>query len=606
MQDSANVRLAVDRAEELAPAAHGWAHRFARWVTGSRPALLPSLLVVVVSFLILYPLFEVLRQPLSHFAELWNEAQEVPRVGQILLRTVLLAIGSMILATIVAMILAWCRANLAGRLGALAQVVAIVPLVIPPLAGVTGWTFLLSPRVGYLNELLRTLPLLDQLDEGPFDAYTMPWIIIITGIYLIPYAFIFIQSGLANIDPRLEDAARCSGSSWWGVQWRVVLPLLRPSLIYGGGVVALLALGQFTAALLLGRTKGIDVITTLLYRLTGAPPPNYPLATFLAMPLLILALAGVAAQRHALRGGERFVMVGKGVGRGRSHNAWLLIPVFLYSFFLVIPPLVGLTLVALSPYWGGSLNPRDLTFVAFAEVFQNPNSSQAIYNSLKLSIIATAGSLVLSLCAALVVLRTRGAPQRIVDYLINVPLAVPAILFGMGIFLSFALGPVTQLVRTWFGINLYGSYTVLALAYVVLTVPHGTRLVMSGIAQINPQLEAAARVFGSTALGTVLRILVPLLRRNLVSAAMLMFILSSHEFAASALLVGPNTQVMSTLLYGQWDTGTYPTVAALALVMVAIATAGLIAIVLFDRNDVEKPRGRLATLLAKRGTRGRA
>lgn len=606
MQDSANVRLAVDRAEERAPAAHGRAHRFARWVTGSRPALLPSLLVVVVSFLILYPLFEVLRQPLSHFGELWNEAQEVPRVGQILLRTVLLAIGSMILATIVAMILAWCRANLAGRLGALAQVVAIVPLVIPPLAGVTGWTFLLSPRVGYLNELLRTLPLLDQLDEGPFDAYTMPWIIIITGIYLIPYAFIFIQSGLANIDPRLEDAARCSGSSWWGVQWRVVLPLLRPSLIYGGGVVALLALGQFTAALLLGRTKGIDVITTLLYRLTGAPPPNYPLATFIALPLLILALAGVAAQRHALRGGERFVMVGKGVGRGRSHNVWLLIPVFLYSFFLVIPPLVGLTLVALSPYWGGSLKPGDLTFVAFAEVFQNPNSSQAIYNSLKLSIIATAGSLVLSLCAALVVLRTKGAPQRIVDYLINVPLAVPAILFGMGIFLSFALGPVTQLVRTWFGINLYGSYTVLALAYVVLTVPHGTRLVMSGIAQINPQLEAAARVFGSTALGTVLRILVPLLRRNLVSAAMLMFILSSHEFAASALLVGPNTQVMSTVLYGQWDTGTYPTVAALALVMVAIATAGLIAIVLFDRSDVEKPRGRLATLLAKRGTRGRA
>mgnify|MGYP007014896410 CR=1 FL=1 len=41
-----------------------------------------------------------------------------------------------------------------------------------------------------------------------------------------------------------------------------------------GGVVALLALGQFTAPLLLGRTKGIDVITTQLYRLTGAPPAN--------------------------------------------------------------------------------------------------------------------------------------------------------------------------------------------------------------------------------------------------------------------------------------------------------------------------------------------
>jgi len=130
-------------------------------------------------------------------------------------------------------------------------------------------------------------------------------------------------------------------------------------------------------------------------------------------------------------------------------------------------------------------------------------------------------------------------------------------------------------------------------------VPHGTRLVMSGISQINPQMEAAARVFGSSSLGTILRILIPLLRRNLVSAAMLMFILSSHEFAASALLVGPNTQVMSTVLYGQWDTGTFPSVAALALVMVAIATVGLIAIVMFDRSDnvvkSRKSRRRAAT-----------
>jgi iron(III) transport system permease protein len=570
------------------------------------PPFLPLLLVLVVSILILYPLFEVLRQPLGRMPELSREAADVPRLGQILFRTVMLALGSMVLATLIAMVLAWCRANLAGRLGALAQIVAMVPLVIPPLAGVTGWTFLLSPRVGYLNQMLRSLPFLDHLDQGPFDIYTLPWIVIVTGIYLIPYAFIFIQAGLANIDPRLEDAARNAGSNWWGVQRRIVLPLLRPSLVYGGGVVALLALGQFTAALLLGRTKGIDVITTLLYRLTGSPPPNYPLATFIALPLLLLALAGIWAQRYALRGGTRFIMVGKGVGRGRSHNSLLLIPVFLYSFFLVIPPLIGLTIVALSPYWGGSLSPDDLTLMAFAEVFENPNSSQAIYNSLKLSIIATAGSLVLSLCAALVVLRTNGFAQRAIDYMINVPLAVPAILFGMGIFLSFALGPATLLIRDWFGVALYGSNTVLVLAYVVLTLPHGTRLIMSGIAQINPQLEAAARVFGSTALGTVLRILVPLLRRNLVSAAMLMFILSSHEFAASALLVGPNTQVMSTVLYGQWDTGTYPTVAALALVMVAIATVGLAAIVMFDRSDVQKTRGRFATLFARRGTRERA
>jgi iron(III) transport system permease protein len=554
---------------------------FDKWLT----TLLPWLLVVLIATLILYPLFEVMRQPLGRLPELWREAQDVPRLGQVIMRTVLLALGSMVLATFIAMLLAVCRANLAGRAGALAQVVAVIPLVIPPLAGVTGWTFLLSPRVGYLNELLRMLPFLRDLDQGPFDIYSMTWIIGITGVYLIPFAFIFIQAGLSNIDPRLEDAARSAGSTWWGVQYRIVLPLLRPALVYGGGVVALLALGQFTAALLLGRTKGIDVITTQLYRLTATPPPNYPLATFISLPILFLALAGVLAQRKALQGGLRFIMTGKGVGRARSHSPLLIIPVFIYSFLLVIPPLVGLALVALSPYWGGTIDVSSLSFAAFREVFENSVSSGAILNSLRFSLMATVICLVLSLCASLVVLRTRGVAHWIVDYIINVPLAVPAILFGMGIFLSFALGPMTRFVRKSFGIALYGSSTVIILAYVVLVVPHGTRLIMSGIAQVNPHLEAAGRVFGSTAFGTVMRILVPLLRRHLVSAAMLMFMLSSHEFAASVLLVGPDTQVMSTVLYGQWDTGTYPRVAALALVMVAVSVVGLAVIVMFDRSN---------------------
>src|SRR5690606_7969150 len=169
-------------------------------------------------------------------------------------------------------------------------------------------------------------------------------------------------------DPRLEDAARSAGSGWWGVQFRIVLPLLRPALVYGGGLVALLALGQFTAPLLLGRSQGIDVITTQLYRLTGAPPPDYPLATFIALPILLLALAGVAAQRQALRSSTRFVMSSKGTGRSRGHNPWLMIPVVLYSFLLVVPPIISLILVAITPYWGAPLTPYNNSLNAYYSI----------------------------------------------------------------------------------------------------------------------------------------------------------------------------------------------------------------------------------------------
>jgi iron(III) transport system permease protein len=549
---------------------------------GPHLAIAPWVLTALIAVLVLYPLVELIRESLGNLPALWAEAREFPHIGAIMVNTVLLGAGSMVLAIMAALVLAWCRANLAGRAGATAQVVAVLPLVIPPLAGVTGWAFLLSPKVGYLNAALRALPLLDDLRTGPFDVYSLPWIVIITGIYLIPYAFIFVQAGLANIDPRLEDAARIAGSGWWGVQCRIVLPLLRPALVYGGSVVGLLALGQFTAPLLLGRTSGIDVITTQIYRLTAVPPPNYPLGIFIALPILFLALAGVALQRRALRGGLRFVMAGKGVGRRRANHPLLLIPVFVYSLLVIIPPLVGLGLVALSPFWGGKLQVARLSLRAFEQIFDDPLIAQAITNSLWFSAVATLACLALSLCAALVATRAKGPVRGIIDYIINVPIAVPALLFGMGILMTFALGPVTRLLHRDLGINLYGSASVIILAYVVLVVPHGTRLLMSGLAQANPQLEAASRVFGSGAIGSVIRILVPVLRRDLVSAAMLMFMLSSNEFAASSLLVGPDTQVMSTVMFTQWDTGTYPRVAALALIMVAIAVLSLVLIAMFD------------------------
>lgn len=553
----------------------------------------PWVLAGIVALLVLYPLFELMRQPFSNLPKVWQQASQLPSLGRILWNTVVLALGSMILAVLVAMILAWCRANMAGKAGAAAQVISILPMVVPPLAGVVGWAFLMSPSVGYLNVLLRKLPFLSGMESGPFDIYSLTWIVVITGIYLIPYAFVFLQAGLANIDPRLEDAARSAGSGWWGVQFRIVLPLLRPALLYGGGVVALLALGQFTAPLLLGRTKGIDVITTQLYRLTGAPPANYPLAAFIALPILLLALAGVAAQRNALRGGLRFIMTGKGAARARGHNALLMLPIIAYSVILVIPPIIGLVIVSLSPFWGAPLTLDSLSLSAFTEVLDSQAAIAAVLNSVKYSAIATVLCLILCLMAALVALRTRGFARTLIDYVVNVPIAVPAILFGMAIFVSFALGPMMQFLRTSFGIRLYGSSALIVLAYIILVLPHGTRLVMSGIAQINPQLEAAARVFGSTLPGAVMRILVPLLRRNMASAAMLMFILLSHEFAASSLLFGPNTQVLSTLLYGQWDTGTYPRVAALALVMVAIAVAGISLIALLDGGrDGWRPRAR--------------
>ncbi len=87
--------------------------------------------------------------------------------------------------------------------------------------------------------------------------------------------YLFVSAGFAQISGDHIEAAQVAGSGSWGVFFKVILPLLRPSLTYGGGVALLLGLGQFTAPLLLGRNGGIDVVTTDMYRAMANYPPQY-------------------------------------------------------------------------------------------------------------------------------------------------------------------------------------------------------------------------------------------------------------------------------------------------------------------------------------------
>jgi ABC-type molybdate transport system permease subunit len=74
---------------------------------------------------------------------------------------------------------------------------------------------------------------------------------------------------------------------------------------------------------------------------------------------------------------------------------------------------------------------------------------------------------------------------------------------------------------------------------------------------------------------TPLQILVPLMRSAFSAASALMFLLLSHEFAASLLVRSVNTQVMGTVLYDELTFGSYTAVAVMAIVMTVVAAVGL-------------------------------
>ncbi|MEU6166076.1 ABC transporter permease [Streptomyces tanashiensis] len=166
--------------------------------------------------------------------------------------SLLLSLG-LAAATIALALLLAVPALVAVRLGAprlrpVVEVMCMLPLVVPPIALVTGISTVLRWGPDHLSRtpLYQTF-LAVQNEDFPFVlvlAYT---------VMALPFVYRSLDAGLRAVDvPTLVEAARNCGASWAHVMLRVILPNLRSSLAGAAFLTLALVLGEFTLASILG------------------------------------------------------------------------------------------------------------------------------------------------------------------------------------------------------------------------------------------------------------------------------------------------------------------------------------------------------------------
>lgn len=547
---------------------------------GWRSRLGYAAVVAGLVYLIVLPLYRLQSMAFADGARGYRAQYGRADTSTVIWTTLQLAVVSLLMALVLGTVLAFATSRLPRR-WAFLRVVPVLPIVLPAVANVVGWAFLLSPGPCYLNAVLRRLPWWDHLESGPVDIYTPTWIMILTGFGLTSFVYLFVSAGMASISSEHLEAAQTSGSSQLGVFFRVVLPLLRPSLIYGGGVALLLGLGQFTGPLLLGSNTGVKVLTTEMYRRVSASPADFAAAAAAGAPLVVLGLVVVLGQKLMLGDQSRFVTHGGKAFKSTPARSWWAVATVLgYGLVALVLPLIGLLLVALSPYWSASIDWNGLTFDNFRSLFATPDIVDSIVTSVVTSSIAVVFCVPIGFVLATLLVRGRRyRVLRIVGDLVSaLPLGIPAVIFGVGFLLTYTQPPLI----------LYGTRTVIVLVYIVLMVPFATRLQMTALLALGETYAEASATSGAGALATNRHIILPLMRPAVLSAVALMFILLTHEFAASLLVRSATTQVMGTRLFDLWANGSYPLVAAMALVMTAVTGLGVvIAMIVGGRNVLD-------------------
>jgi iron(III) transport system permease protein len=543
------------------------------------------LLAIAVGYLVLLPVLQLQWRAFLDGGSAFTRMTELPRIGTTMQTTIVLAILSSVLAVVMGTLLAWCASMLPERVRRVGELAPLLPLVVPAVAAVTGWIFLLSPKVGYLNMLLRTLPGLDRLEEGPFNIYSVTSIIIITGMLLSSFVYVFVFTGLKNMGQELEAAAAACGATPAMRFFTITLPLLRPSIIFATGVVFLLGLGQFTAPLLLGRTAKIDVLTTEMFYLTERFPVDFGLGAALGFPILVLGIGVVLLQKFALGEQRRFVVVSaRSKYNVRVTRWWAAAVIGFYLLVTTVLPLMALIYVSVSPFWTGSLIVPELTLRHWVSVLNNRGLVDAIWTSVQTSVIGIAILIPVGFFMAFALLQsTRIAkPVRMaIDLFATLPIAVPASLMGFGLLFVYSQPPF----------QLYGTNAVLVVTYVTLMIGHSTRLQFTTLVATGQEFLEASKASGAGPLRSLLQVLLPMCRKGIAATAALTFVLLFHEFSASLMVRSARTQVIGSVMYDVWAGGVYSQVAVLALIMVVVTVIGVCIAALLGGTDPTQQKG---------------
>jgi iron(III) transport system permease protein len=281
----------------------------------------------------------------------------------------------------------------------------------------------------------------------------------------------------------------------------------------------------------------------------------------------------VLLQRRLLQNVRRYATIRGKAGRIRDLplGRWKWTAVALIAAWLfvsVIVPLTGIGLRAFVTNWGFGVKLAEaFTLDNFRSVFDEPTHVRAIVNTILIGVVGGALTVACYTAIGFATHRRNDGWSRFIDYLVLVPRAVPGLLIGLAflwVFLFFP--PLTPLRQTIF--SMWLAYTVVWLAY-------GMRLISSAMLQVSTELEEAARPAGAGRGRVSREITLPLIRHGLLGSWLLVFMIFEREYSTGVYLLAPGNEVIGAQLVSLWQGGAIDVVAALSLINIVLVFIGL-------------------------------
>jgi iron(III) transport system permease protein len=203
------------------------------------------------------------------------------RYIQALINTLVMGAGTAVLATILAVPLAWACARTDMPMRGSIRLAVLAAFIMPPYLGAVGWILLAGPNSGWINRVWMAAT---GDTTGIVNVFTLGGLILVMACHLFFFIFVFTSTALELVSSEMEDAANILGAGAVQTAFRITLPLVYPAILGGIIIVFLQSIALFGVPALIAIPARYPVVTTQLWQFFEFPV-RVEVAAAYALPL---------------------------------------------------------------------------------------------------------------------------------------------------------------------------------------------------------------------------------------------------------------------------------------------------------------------------------
>ncbi|NBH75434.1 ABC transporter permease [Rodentibacter pneumotropicus] len=533
---------------------------------------------ILTALFILLPLLAITYHALNgetdNLIHLWNTM-----LGRYVINSLLLVIGTVVLALFFALPSAWLVANFQFCGQRALQWLLCLPLSMPAYLIAYLYTDLLDYS-GAFQSLLRSI-----FDWQTPQDYWFPQIRTLYGacfvlaLVLYPYIFLLVRVAFLEQSENLQHSAKMLGATPFQIFRRVTFPLIRPAIVVGMALVAMETLGDFGTVAYFA----LPTLTTAIYD-SWLSFHDLGTASRISIFMLMMIFLFISLEQYSRRKQKSYQRGYEKKTNFRTLTGWRCGLALLWcwsllamAFFIPFGRLIFWSIDYFEQSW-------NLDFVKFA------------LNSLKVSSIAAITTVCVALLLHLAHRLSRNTPffgkmTRLSLALSGFGYAIPGTVLAIGLLspLTFADHQLHNLLKSLelkpIGLIFSGSIFALVLAYTIRFLAMAIGSLGACLERVSPTLDMASQTMGKNGAKMFKHIHIPLVSKGIITAALMVFIESMKELNASLLLRPFNFDTLATYVFTFTSDEQLERAAMPAIVLVLV---GLIPVIWLTRSLISQ------------------